>query len=462
MNRLKIVILPAFEMPKTINIAAALMLFLTAASSAFAYRNSAWIPPSDANALTSLQANVGTLTESNPVWYGMNADASIAKVWNAENNTWRAAMTGSLLIPTLQNVVNNSFDGNLVATLLATPESREAHAGSIAQLVNANGYDGIDIDYERVPTTSRSCLSAFLGTLAQKLHASNKKLSVSVYAKTSDRDNWNGPGAEDWTAIGQVADSVKIMAYDFSYSTSAPGPIAPLEWLDQVAAYAQSSIPNPKIMMALPWYGYDWSRSTATTNMSYAKATLLAQSYGASIAHDANGEATFAYGDHTVYFQDATSYQKKVDFLKQRHGAIGGFAAWAAGVEDPSIWNIIRGSSSTPATQPLPADFSVAGPTSITVTPGSSISADYRVVPINGFSDATNVTIVSPAGFSGAITSASSVIAGGTATIRASANMNAVPGAYQVTVRFTSGTLTHDQVVNLTVTNAPRHRAINR
>jgi len=94
MNRLKIVILPAFEMPKTINIAAALTLFLTAASSAFAYRNSAWIPPSDANALASLQANVGTLTESNPVWYGMNADGSIAKVWNAENNTWRAAMTG--------------------------------------------------------------------------------------------------------------------------------------------------------------------------------------------------------------------------------------------------------------------------------------------------------------------------------------------------------------------------------
>jgi len=449
-------------MPKVTRIIAAVSLLLTAGSSAFAYRNSAWIPPWDVNALASLQANLGTLTESNPVWYSMNADGSIVKEWNAENSTWRAAMTGTLLVPTLQNVVNNSFNGNVVATLLATPESREAHAASIAQLVNANAYDGIDVDYERVPTTSRSNFSAFLGTLAQKLHATNKRLSISVYAKTSDRDNWNGPGAEDWAVIGQVADSVKIMAYDFSYSTSAPGPIAPLEWLDQVAAYAQSSIPNAKIMMALPWYGYDWSPSAATTNMSYAKATLLAQTHGALIAHDANGEATFVYGDHTVYFQDATSYQKKVDFLKQRHSAIGGFAAWAAGMEDPSIWNIIRGSSSTPATQPLPADFSVAGPTSITVTPGSSSSADYRVVPINGFSDATNVTIVSPAGFSGAITSASSVNAGGTATIRASANMNALPGIYQLTIRFTSGTLTHDQVVRLTVTSPPRHRAINR
>jgi len=449
-------------MPKITKVAAAVALLLTAASSAFAYRNSAWIPPWDGNALASLQANLGTLTESNPVWYSMNADGSIAKSWNAENDTWRAAMTGTLLVPTLQNVVNNSFDGSVVATLLATPESRESHASSIAQLVNANAYDGIDIDYERVPTTSRSYFSAFLETLAQKLHASNKKLSVTVYAKTSDRANWNGPGAEDWAAIGQVADSVKIMAYDFSYSTSAPGPIAPLEWLDQVATYAQSAIPNAKIMMALPWYGYDWSRSAATTNMSYAKATLLAQTYGASIAHDANGEATFAYGDHTVYFQDATSYQKKVDLLKQRHGAIGGFAAWAAGVEDPSIWNIIRGASSTPATQPLPAEFSVAGPTSITVTPGSSSSADYRVVPINGFSDATNVTLVSPTGFSGSITGASSVSAGGTATIRATANLNALPGDYQLTIRFTSGTLTHDQVVSLTVTNAPRHRAINR
>jgi spore germination protein YaaH len=322
------------------------------ASTASAYQNSAWIPPWNGNALTSLQSNVGILSESNPVWYSWNADGSIAKVWNAENPTWRAAMTGTQLIPTVQNVVNNNFDGNVAANVLATAESREAHASAIAQLAVSNAYDGIDIDYERIPTSSRSNFTSFLTTLAQKLHAANKKLSVSVDAKTSDSQNWSGPGAEDWPAIGRIADSVKVMAYDYSWSTSAPGPIAPLEWLDQVATYAESVIPTSKIMMGLPWYGYDWNSAGATANMTYATAMQLAQSKGATVTHDVNGEATFTFSTHTVFFQDASSFAKKVDLLKQRHPAIGGFAAWSAGQEDPSVWNVIRGSSAAPATPP--------------------------------------------------------------------------------------------------------------
>ena len=325
----------------------------------------------------------------------------------------------------------------------------------------ANAYDGIDIDYERVPTASRANFTAFVGTLAQKLHAANKQLSITVYAKTSDRDNWSGPGAQDWAAIGQTADSVKIMAYDYSWATSAPGPIAPLSWLDQVATYAQSAIPNAKIIMGLPWYGYDWSRSAATKNMSYANAMKLAQANNASVAHDANGEATFTYGDHTVFFQDGSSYQKKLDMLKQRHAGIGGFAAWAVGVEDPEIWNLMRGSNSTPATQPPAADFTISGASSMTVAAGSTATAAFRVVPINGFSATSSVTVVAPAGFGGsAIVDSPTVSAGGTTTLRASATSTA-PGTYQFVLRFTSGNLTHDQAVNLTVT-AARRRAISR
>src|SRR5437764_14589947 len=114
--------------------AIAVMLLLSAGSS-FAYKESVWVPPWNAEALKAIQSNVGALSESNPVWYSWNADGSIAKEWNAENSTWRAAMTGTLLIPTIQNVVNSSFDGNTAATVLATSASRDAHASAITQLV---------------------------------------------------------------------------------------------------------------------------------------------------------------------------------------------------------------------------------------------------------------------------------------------------------------------------------------
>jgi spore germination protein len=435
--------------------AAVVLAFVT--QSFAAYKTSVWIPPWDANALTSIQANAGSITESNPVWYSWNADASIAKNWNAENPTWRSSMGGAL-IPTIQNVVNGSFNADAAAGMLANSTTREAHAGAIATLVISNAFDGIDVDYERVPTSSRANFTAFVSSLAAKLHAANKKLSVTVYAKTSDSQNWNGPGSQDWPAIGAAADSVKIMAYDYHWSTSAPGAITPLNWLDQVAAYAESTMAGSKIMMGLPWYGYDWPASGAATTATYASARQTALTNNAAIQYDTtSGEPFFAYAGHTVYFQDAKGYASKIDLLKQKHPGIAGFAHWAAGQEDPTIWNVISGSSSSGGTPVPAADFTISGPTTMQLTQGGSASANFQLVPVNGFTGTASVT--TQLGFAGSVVpSPATVTAGSTSTI--TVTDSAAPGTYTMTVRFTSGAIVHDQLVTVTVTPSKmKHRA---
>lgn len=447
---------------------AAAFAMLVAAQTFASYRITAWIPPWDGNALTSIQTNGGAVNEANPVWYSWNADGTIVKNWNAENQTWRAAMTGATLIPTIQNVVNKSFSASAVETMLSTPASREAHATAIFQLVANAGLDGIDVDYERIPATSKANFSAFVSTLGGKLHGIGKKLSVTVYAKTSDV-SWNGAGGEDWGAIAGVADSVKIMAYDYHYSGSDPGPIAPLDWLDKVVTYAEGVIPASKIIVGLPLYGYDWSSVGAGATASYTSATLVAQNNGVTVQHDANGEANYTYNGHVVYFQDATSYAKKIDLIKSRHGGIAGFANWAVGVEDPAIWGVIRGTSTqtpapTPApAQPLPADFTITGPNALTVSQGSELTADYRLTSINGFAATANVTVIAPASFNGVIAAASTVVSAGTpVTLRIAPTSHTAPGAYQVTLRFTSGALVHDNVLTVVVDAMSRRRAAGR
>jgi spore germination protein len=443
-----------------IRVAAVAAVLLTLAAQSFAaYKVSVWIPPWSTAALTSIQTNTGAFTESNPVWYSWNADASIAKNWNAENPTWRASMSG-LLIPTIQNVVNSSFNADAVAAMLASSASREAHASAIATLVISNAFDGIDVDYEGVPTASRANFTTFVGTLAAKLHAANKKLSVTVYAKTSDKDNWNGPGSQDWAAIGGSADSVKIMGYDYHWSTSAPGAIAPLDWLDQVATYAEQTIAGSKIMMGLPWYGYDWPASGAATTATFAVAHQTMLTNNATLLRDAaSGEPYFSYSGHTVYFQDAAGYGKKVDLLKQKHSGIGGFAHWAAGQEDPDVWKVITGSSTSGGT-PLPAaDFTVSGPTTMQIVQGASVSANFQVIPVNGFTATTSVSV--QLGFAGsAVPSPTTVTAGSTSTI--TITDAAAPGTYSMIVHFVSGSIVHDQLVTVTVTAPPtkvKHRA---
>src|SRR5204863_3658101 len=102
---------------------------------------SSWIPTWDPNALTSTQLHAGSMTESNPVWYGINADGTISKNSSvAEDPTWLAAMAGTQIYPTLQNRVNGSFNASVAATVIDAAH-RDGHAENIRQLVVNKGYD---------------------------------------------------------------------------------------------------------------------------------------------------------------------------------------------------------------------------------------------------------------------------------------------------------------------------------
>jgi len=203
--------------------------------------------------------------------------------------------------------------------------------------------------------------------------------------------------------------------------------------------------------------------------VTYAQAMQRAQGNNATVSHDANGEATFTYSGHTVFFQDAAAYAKKVEQLKQRHPSIGGFAHWAAGQEDPQVWAVVRGGSvapttppnsgSNPATTPQ-ADFAVSGPTVLTLAQGGKTSADYRLTAINGFSGNASVAVqVLSNGFDGTVTpSSGTVTAASPVTVTISANRQTAAGSYQVTVRFTSAGLTREQLVNVVVQAVPAGR----
>ena len=431
----------------------AAILFST--NSFAAYRIAAWIPPWDATSLTSIQQHAGSLDESNPIWYSMSTTGSIVVNWNGENPTWIAAMTGTQIIPTIQNVVSGSFNGSVAATVLSTATGRENHAQEIFNLVTSKAWDGIDIDYEAVPTTSRADFTAFINTLAAKLHSAGKKLSVTVYAKTSDSQNWNGPGAQDWAALGTAADSIKLMAYDYHWSTSAAGAITPLTWLDSVVTYAESAIPAAKVIVGLPWYGYDWQSSTGATVL-YSQAMNLATTNNATISHDVNGEATFTYGGtHTVFFQDSSAFSRKTDLIKQNHPNVGGFTCWRMGSEDPGFWTVIgtlRGTTTPPPPTVAP-DFTISGPSSLSVRIGQKTSGSYSITRVGGFTGPVSVTVDKLTPFDATL-SLSSTTLSGTATstsLNITTSRSIAAGTYSLRVHFTSGSLVHDQLVSVTV-----------
>jgi len=149
----------------------------------------------------------------------------------------------------------------------------------------------------------------------------------------------------DYASLADVADRVRIMAYDEHAPGTPPGPIAPYRWVEQVIAYASSTMALGKVELALPAYGYDWSGSS-TTSITSRAAPALAAANGASVHWSATQqEDTFHYRAegqrHTVWYEGATATYARARLAKA--AGFAGIDLWAAGGEDPAVWPMLRG-----------------------------------------------------------------------------------------------------------------------
>jgi spore germination protein len=314
--------------------------FLVAASAdAGPYRFSTWVVPFDSASLRSIEMHGGKVNEINPVWLMPADDGSVKIDAAADDPTWRAAMVGARVIPTIQNDTMGKMGVMMVQTILETPALRDRHIDDLVTLVVNRGWDGVEIDYEWIMTSHRAHMTDFLSRLGARLDAAGKELVVCLHPKTYDTDR-NGPGSQDWNAIGRIADRVKIMLYGFHWSTSDPGPLAPLDWIENVAEYASETLPAERTVFALPWYGYDW-KGMDGDRIFFEEARALAMERGIAPARDANGELMFTYRDHVVYFQDAQSFRMKMDAVTRAFPNPAGFAMWRPGGEDPEKWEIV-------------------------------------------------------------------------------------------------------------------------
>jgi spore germination protein YaaH len=305
-----------------------------------------------ASGVESIEKNRAALNEINPFYYAFDGDGHIIEnrpSIETAHPLLAIIQSGRFLtIPTIVNdriypgKANKLKDRDVIRSLLEDPGKMERHIDSICQLVQVKQYDGIDIDYEKLHPSDSNLFSRFVEILAGRLHAADKLLTVTVQPLTSKAQE-KKPGGLDWAAIGDAADRVRIMCYNYSYPGSAPGPIAPPEWIAQIIAYARKRIPAEKISLALKLQGFDWSESTARS-VTFKRAMAIATEYGADIRWDADSSTScfFYYHQgqkHEVWFEDVKSLEAKLRMVSRNN--IGGISLWRLGGEDPNIFPIL-------------------------------------------------------------------------------------------------------------------------
>ncbi len=297
---------------------------------------SAWVVPFNPVSIDRFEERAAKLSEIMPQRYTVSADGTIVgnTLWKAAD--WkRVQVTAKKFKVRVLGMVNNyadpeGFDPKRMTGLLNDPKKAKAAVSALVGFTKTDGLDGIDLDFESLAVSDRKAFSAFVGLLAKGLHAQKKILSVTVHPKTEEPGNWDGPKAQDWKAIGAVADRVKIMCYDVHWSTSDAGAIAPTEWVVRVAKFAMSVIPKDKVDIGVAWYGYDW-RSKPALSLVFPDLSRLPFRMDES-----SGELVQA---GKVFFSGRAAFEQKVAALKAL--GINKVSAWYCGSEEPDVWRVI-------------------------------------------------------------------------------------------------------------------------
>lgn len=341
-------------------VVAAVSAVLSASAAAAQRPEALWYVTPDEDGVRSFLAHADQISVVAPQTFYLD---SAAYVWGSVDPriVATAKAKGVKVIPL---VMNPGFDQLLIHRVLSSPELRTRAARNLAALCKANGYDGIQFDFENVNVADRDLFTAFYRESAAALHATGCSLSAAVVPRAGEfpgptsyhvwiYENWRG--VYDYKAIADAGDFISLMTYDQHTHRTPPGPVAGMPWMLRALQYVLSlGVPPEKVSIGIPAYSTHWEPAydPATgahvwgSGISYAQAAGLMAANAVTPTWDDRQKVSFALWDNDginefVYLEDARSFAEKLALVGRYH--LRGYSVWVLGNEDPAVWTMLRG-----------------------------------------------------------------------------------------------------------------------
>ncbi|SUY46622.1 glycosyl hydrolase [Clostridium putrefaciens] len=282
-----------------------------------------------------LDESINYLTYVSPFSYDVNDDGTLKPI-NDENIIEIALKNRVAPMMSVTNISGDNFDTSLVDTILNDESLQQKLIDNILNILKAKSYYGVIIDFERISPVNREKYNNLLRKVVSALHP-KYLVATALAPKTFDIITGAWHGAHDYKSHGEIVDFVIIMTYEWGWSGGEPMAVAPINEVEKVIRYAVSVIPENKIMMGIPNYGYDWTLPY-TPGAEFARAIGneeaigIARKNGANINFDEKSQSPFFnYYDqngraHVVWFEDARSIESKLK-LVNKYG-IRGISYW--------------------------------------------------------------------------------------------------------------------------------------
>lgn len=194
---------------------------------------------------------------------------------------------------------DGQFNNVLITTVINNPTATENLINQLVEAVRIRGFEGVDIDFEFILASDRETFAEFVSQVRTAINALGYPVSVALAPKTSDDQRGLLYEGKDYGLLGEAADSVLLMTYEWGYTYGPPMAVAPVNKVREVVEYALTRIPPEKIDLGIPNYGYDWPLPYVR-GMSQAK--TIGNIEAVQIAIENNAEIMFDEVAMTPYF----------------------------------------------------------------------------------------------------------------------------------------------------------------
>ncbi len=295
------------------------------------------------NLLNLLNKTQGVTTVS-PTWFKItDKEGTIASL--ADKDYVKQAHSRGVEVWAL--VDDFSTDVNMF-DLLSHTSRREKLIKGLMDEVKEYKLDGINIDFENIPSEAGIHYIEFIRELSVLCRNNGIVLSIDNYVPSSYTVYY------DREEQGTVADYVIIMAYDEHHGGSEEsGSVASIGFVENAVNGILEMVPAQRVIMGIPFYTRQW-KETMDDNGTL---TVTSEAYGMSRAQALlkdNGiepkwdeEAGQYYGEYEkdgstykIWLEEEDSIEAKLKLISQANMA--GIACWKLGLEKETIWDVVN------------------------------------------------------------------------------------------------------------------------
>ncbi len=219
------------------------------------------------------------------------------------------------------------FNNNLVSEAVHNMEVQQRLIWNLGLKMLEKGFGGLDFDFEYIMAEDRVAYADFVRLTTQIMNRFGYQVTVALAPKTSATQVGLLYEGVDYALLGEAANRVFLMTYEWGYTFGPPMAVAPINMVRKVVEYAVTAIPTEKISLGIPNYGYDWPLPyergvTRARTINNLEAIQIAIDHGVEIQFDEVAMSPYfhywQYGvQHEVWFEDVRSYKAKFDLIKE-------------------------------------------------------------------------------------------------------------------------------------------------